>query len=776
MVNEERGKNIVPAEGGRPPKKYVENIEILSRPTDDEQVDPYSYLIIIWKHRKIGLIFIFFVLASALLISILTKPMYLATSTIEVALQKPKVVGFEDVIEVTTRDPEFFNTQKDLIMSRAMAEAVLSKFDLWDHPDFKISQINLNPVSIFYSYLMMAVNSFVNPLKSMFSDSEGQDFSNYADVVKIGLREKIKRDKVVDQFLSRVEVTPTKESRLLTIEFEAFNPQFAAKMSDAIADTYVEWNLERRLQATHGARDFLKKQLAEVKTDLGLSEKILHEYKKKYDIVSIDTDKNKVFGTLDSLNKSLSQTASEKTAKESLFKSVESGDPDSIIEVINDPLIKGLKSDYNKLMVEYSDLSSFYKSEYPSLKRLQAKIEGVRERLKEEINKRVAAIESDYKIVSQKEELLKNRVEEQESLAMSFNEKTIQYRNLEREVKSNQSIYESLLQRLKETDVTEGIKSSPIQVVDHAFIPTKPFKPNTPLNLMLALTVGLIGAVGIAFLREFFDRSVKTPDEIREKMHLPVLGAIYKLNGYKHQKELESPSAKLCIANPRSPFSESIRNIRLSILLSTNGQATSSILVTSPWPGEGKTTLAGNLAISLTFGGKSVLLIDADLRRPGLSKTFGIGEGIPGLVNYLLYLSEMEDIIHSTDIPQLFLLPPGSKIPHDASELLHSDEFKQLLQHVKEKFDYVVIDSSPSIGFSDSFLLSTLVDGTVIVASTGTTTQKDLSYVVKKLYDIDARFLGVVLNRVEEGRDAYYDNYYKYYDNAMTNDKDQKMI
>jgi capsular exopolysaccharide synthesis family protein len=354
-------------------------------------------------------------------------------------------------------------------------------------------------------------------------------------------------------------------------------------------------------------------------------------------------------------------------------------------------------------------------------------------------------------------------VEKQEKLAMALNDKTIQYKNLQREVQSNQSIYESLLQRLKETDVTEGIKSSGIQVVDHASVPLAPFKPNIPRNLMLAFVVGLIGAVGIAFLREFFDRTIKTPDEIRERMRLPVLGTIFKLKNHKPANKLEVPSEMLYLAEPISPFSESIRSIRTSILLSSPDNHLRSLLITSSWPGEGKTTLATNLAISFANGGKQVLLIDGDFRHPSLGRNFGIKNGTCGIGNYLLSNCEINHVIHPTDIPKLSIVPGGSERPRDVSELLHSNQLKRLLQYSSEKFDYIVLDSSPTLGFSDSLMLATVVDGTVVVASTGITMQKDISTIVKRLYDIDARFLGVVINRVEEGRDAYYDHYNRYY-------------
>jgi capsular exopolysaccharide synthesis family protein len=451
--------------------------------------------------------------------------------------------------------------------------------------------------------------------------------------------------------------------------------------------------------------------------------------------------------------------------KESIYESVASGNYDSFFEVVSDPLVEKLKGEYNDLMIQYSDLSSFYKSEYPPLKKLQARIEGVRQRLNSEIKTKVKAIETNYKTAAHKEKLLKTRVDEQEKLAMALNQKTVQYKKLEREVKTNQSIYDSLLQRLKETDVTEGIKSNGIQVVDHASIPLLPFKPNIPRNLILAFVVGLIGAVGIAFLREFFDRTIKTPDEIREKMRLPVLGTIYKLKNSNSSNTLGVNSELLYLAEPISPFSESIRSIRTSVLLSSPNNHLRSLLITSSWPGEGKTTLACNLAISFASGGKDVLLIDGDFRHPSLGRKFGIKNGKCGIGNYLLSKCELNDAVHPTDIPNLAILPGGSERPCDVSELVHSHRLEGLMEYLSEKFEYIIFDSSPSLGFSDSLMLAKVVDGTIIVASTGLTMQKDLTNIVKRLYDIDARFLGFVINRVEEGRDSYYDHYNHYYKN-----------
>lgn len=764
----DRDNDIVPAES-RKIKKYEQDIEIISRPSaESEEIDPYTYLQVIWKHRKIGFIFLFTVVAAALVVSILTKPMYLASSTVEIALQKPNIINIEDVENVNIRDEEFFNTQRDLIQSRAMAEAVLSKFDLWDHPDFKISQPNLNPISILFSYADELFRAAVKPVKSFFAKPEANGIaSEEVDW------DKMRRDGVINAFLSRVTVNPSEDSRLISISFQAYSSQFAAKMADAIADTFVDWSLDRRIEATRNARQFLQKQLDDVKKDLENSEAALHKFSVENGILSLEKNESLIYRQLDGLTSELTKTTAEKAAKESLYKSVKSGNPNAIIEVINDPLIQNLKNEYNRLLVEYSDLSSLFKPEYPPLKKLQARIEGIRSRLNDETEKRVQAIETDFQTASQREELLTERVNDQQQRAMALNEKTQQYKILDREVVGNNSIYDSLLQRLKETDITGGIKSTGIQVVDHAFIPRSPITPNTSRNLMLAVLVGLMGAVGIAFAREFFDRTIKTPEEIREKMRLPVLGVLFKIDEVKGYENLATAPEKLYLADPRSPLSEAFRTIRASIMLSSRDQSIRSVLITSCWPGEGKTTVASNLALSLAFGTNRVLLIEADLRRPSIAKNFGIDDSKPGLSNYLMSYSELSEIIHSTDVPQLSMLPSGSVIPPNPSELLQSEGMNELLKSLKDDFDYIIIDSSPAIGIADSLLISTIVDATVVVASTGITMRRDISHLVKQISDANARFLGVVVNRVELGRDTYYyDRYYKnYYNSDKTKSK-----
>jgi len=228
---------------------------------------------------------------------------------------------------------------------------------------------------------------------------------------------------------------------------------------------------------------------------------------------------------------------------------------------------------------------------------------------------------------------------------------------------------------------------------------------------------------------------------------------------------------KLYMLEPRSPFSEAIRALRASIMICTQDESLRSILVTSCWPGEGKSTIAANLAISLAYGTNRVLLVEGDLRHPTLSKTFGINGSSLGLTNYLMFGTEIGEIIHSTDTPQLFMLPTGFINPSNPSELLHSQKMKELLSKVRSEFEYVIIDSSPSIGLADSLMLSTIVDATVLIAGAGMTVRRDISHVVQQLSNVGAHFLGVVINRLEMGQDSYYYSYDEYYNKDRTQDE-----
>jgi capsular exopolysaccharide synthesis family protein len=391
------------------------------------------------------------------------------------------------------------------------------------------------------------------------------------------------------------------------------------------------------------------------------------------------------------------------------------------------------------------------------VKELGARVAELQRKINEAETSIASSIKSDYEAALKKEETLRESYQKQKTLASALNDKSIQYNILKREVESNETIYNTLLQRLKETEVSSAIKASSIQVVDYAQIPVIPFKPNVTLNLLFACIVGLGGGVFMAFFLEFFDNTVKTSEEVRDKLRLPVLGGVFESNP---ADSLGSPVEKSFLLDPRSHIAESFRTIRTSLLLSTPGKPPRTILITSCFPAEGKTTVSINLASSFAQAGSKVLLLEADLRRPRIGTV--LGNNGNGLSSYLTGNSNLNEVISQGEIPNLYVLPVGL-IPINPAELLGSNRMRELIRTLTEEYDYIIVDGPPALGFVDSHILSSLVDGVAVVVRAGKTPKNSIRELIDRLWSLKANFLGVIVNGVELNQNSYYYKSYNYY-------------
>ena len=570
--------------------------------------------------------------------------------------------------------------------------------------------------------------------------------------------ETAKIEGLISAFLSRVKVSPNRTSRLVHVTFESYDPELAARAVNTLADKFISWLMDRRLDATKAAREFLRRQLDEAKANLERAEEELNKFSKIAGIVSLDSKLNIEYKELAEMNNALAGAEAERVAKEALFSQVKEGDYNSLPQVLDSEIIQNLKEEQAKLQSEYNNMALILKPKYPRMKRLAAQIAEIDARILKETNRVADSIKKDYEAALKKEELLRKQSQQKKNAVGDLNERATQYNILKREVDTNKSIYQSLLQRLKETEVTSGIKASNVQVVDYASTPLSPYKPNVRFNLLIAIAMGLMGGVFLAFLLEYFDNTIKTPDEIRDRLFLPVLGAVpraYEANG----REIE----KAMVSNPKSPIAESFRTIRVSLSLSFPEHPPRSVLITSSQPLEGKTTVSSNLAISLVQAGSKVLIMDADLRKPRLHKIFLNGDGSTyGLSTYLTRAVEIKELIKPTEVKGLDILPSGA-IPPNPVELLSSTKMKELLGELAGKYDYIIVDSPPAVGVADALALSTMVDGVIIVASTGITQKEALRHLKRQLTGLRAQILGVILNRLEAGKRGYGYSYYYYY-------------
>jgi capsular exopolysaccharide synthesis family protein len=423
-----------------------------------------------------------------------------------------------------------------------------------------------------------------------------------------------------------------------------------------------------------------------------------------------------------------------------------------------------LKQAYIQLEAQYMKLSDTFKPEYPEMVRLKNQMQSIQRRMDAEINRIIAGIKNDYESSLRRESLIRQAFDQQKAKVMHMKEQGIQYNILKREADTNKELYKGLLQRMKEAGVSAGLTASNIQVVDQAEIPTGPYKPNKKLNLLLAAVVGLFLGIGLAFFFEYLDNTVKSPEEVEQLIRLPSFGMVPEIS-YERKKRLEKgvslPVELITHGHPKSVLSEAYRNIRTSILLSFSEKPPKKIVITSPNPGEGKTTTVINTGIALSQTGAKVLIIDGDMRHPRVHKIFNEENGA-GLSNFLSGNAPLDAVIKKTEVPNLYYIPSGP-IPPNPSELIGSTLFKEMIKVLGNRFDHIILDSPPALGFADSIILSTTVDGVILVVLGGKTPRETLQRTKEVLQQVNAKILGVIINRVNIHRGEYGYYYYRYH-------------
>ena len=720
-----------------------------SPPHEEKEVNLRDYWKVIRKRQWIIIAFFLIVVITTAIGTFTMKPIYRGTSIIQINKESPQVVDFKEIFAVNMIDMDYYQTQYKILETRSIAKRVVQNLKLAEHPEFLPK-----PETPFQKWK----SNILNPISGLFTSS------NKISNSKKNPSENEKESTLINQFLGKLNIEPIRNSRLVKIHFDSNYPELSAQVPDNLATAYIQQSLETRFIATQQAKEWLTGQLDDLKAKVERADEALQSFGSKHGIISLEEKENVTIQRLTELNEALTKAETERMAKEAVYKQTKDRNFDSLLSILDNRLIMDLKQAYIRVEADYMKLSETFKPEYPEMMRLKSQMQTIQKRIDGEINKIITGIKNDYESGLRKESLLRQAFENQKTKAQEMKEKAIQYNILKRESDTNKELYKGLLQRMKEAGVSAGILASNIQVIDQAELPTKPYKPNRQLNLLLAAVVGLFLGLGLAFFFEYLDNTVKTPEDVEQLIRLPSLGMVPEIS-YERRRRLESgksyPVELISFGHPKSMLSEAYRNIRTSILLSFPERPPKKFVITSPNPVEGKTTTVINTAITLSQTGAKVIIIDADMRKPRIHEIFGEKDGV-GLSNLLSGNASLELVIKKSNIPNLFYIPSGP-IPPNPSELISSGLFKSMMEFLEERFDHIVFDSPPVLGFADSIILSTAVDGVILVVLGGKTPRETLQLAKEFLLQVNAKILGVVINRIDIQQSDYGYYFYRYH-------------
>jgi succinoglycan biosynthesis transport protein ExoP len=701
-----------------------------------------DYWMILRKHQWL---IVSFLLALVTVVTIATfrmQPVYEATTRIEIDRESSNFVPFagNDPYDLYQDLEDYIETQSKIMVSETLATQTIKSLNLDQDPRFG-----------------------------------GRPHSETLEVAapKNGVQSP---PPALGAFLGSLAVKRVPNSRLLDVTFATTDPKLAAAIVNAHVNNFIEQNFRSHYEATTQASNWLANQLDELKGKVEASEDARIKYERDNQIWTIDEKQDVTTQKLADLNRELTGAQADRINKEAIYQLAQAGNYDAIPAVRESPVLQASLKRQGELSDEYTEALNQYGPKFPKVLRIEAQLNEIAQAIDSEKKSIGTQIQAEYQGSRQRELLLKQALDQQKNEAASMADKMVQYNILKRDAEANKQLYDGLLQKLKEAGITAGLRSSNIRVVDPALIPTGPSRPNKSRNITLAVLVGLIGGMGLALLREYLDNTVKNPDDVESLSRLPSLAVVPAFSGSdgdhrgRFQKLLRGSGngfqervALLSHSEPQSQISEAFRALRTSLLLSQADRPPQVILVTSALPHEGKTTAAVNIGVTLAQLGDRTLLVDGDLRKPGISRALHMADGKhAGLSSYLAGVTSLDVVtVPHPLISNLHAIPTGP-IPPNSADLLSSHRLAEMVRELRKRYKFIVIDSPPIMAATDAVILSALVDGVLLVVRSGETPKEAFTRTRDLLNSVKSHVLGVVLNAVDSGSPDYYRSY-RYY-------------
>lgn len=709
----------------------------------EDELDLLAYWHILVKRRWLILGTIAVVLVLAVIHTLLTPSIFRATAMLQITNSGMQVMEVQGMRQASDWDPDFAQTQYQLLQSRDLAQRVAEDLHL---PGSNIFQ-RLEPPS-----WLERVRGLWAPARHVAASAPRPATPVVAPTPAVAEQQLREATRLIEGGLV---IEPIRNTHLVRINYDSTSPQFSAQVANAVADGFIASSMDRDVGASSYASKYLKDQLDQLRSRLEQSERKLVAYAQQEQIVPTDKGSSLVAQNLADLNTSLATVQAKRIQAQALWDEVKAANSDALpTDLTVNPLLGQLQTQLATLQSQYQDQLKTFKPDYPSMAALQGRITAVKRQIDGALAGIRASVKAQYDAAATQEKMLTDQLAQLRTSALEVDSRSIKYNILKRDVDTDRQLYNALLQRYKEVGMAGGVRPSNIAVIDRALVPTSRYSPSLARNATLGLLLGIFLGIGGALVLEYLDNTVKTPDDMEKRLQLGVLGIIPKLGRQTMDEAL---------IDLRSAFAESYRSARTALQFSTDRGVPRTLLITSPQPEEGKSTTALVLARGFAQLGKRVLLIEADLRNPSLARTLHL-DAQTGLSTVLSGAALLPAaVVADASDPRLEIMVSGP-LPPSPAELLASARFVSLLTLAANKYDQVVIDGPPVLGLADAPILANVAEGTMLVIRAGSTPIDAARLSLKRLRAAHAHLIGGLLTWYDAhaGGYGYEGSYYSY--------------
>jgi capsular exopolysaccharide synthesis family protein len=701
---------------------------------NEEELHLREYARIILKRKRIVLAVFIASLVIALLIFLQATPLY--TSSTRLKVEQKSGNPLEDLYGISRQDPAFFNSQIQIIASQSVMGKV-------------VGILNLTETYAHYF-----------PKKKKEKEKEAATHT----VLKVP-GQMTPAEALARNLLDGLKIERVRDSQILNLSYTSRSPDFSFLICSTMPRAYIEQLLEMKMTNTEYTIDWMEKKAATEREKLEESEHSLQNYLVAQDIVTIEDRIALIPERLTQISTQLTEAESRQREFKTMISQIEHTSADSLDAIpaiaseASLQTIRGLIREAEQSMIT---LGQKYGEKHPLRIQAQDTINELQAKKEAESRNIVQRIRNDLQLAKTNQEGLQKQLESTKAEAARLNEKSIQYNILKREIETRKQLYDALVSRIKEQTMTKQIRDVDVYVVEPARMPESPSNQNLPRNLLIAVVLGCVGGIGAAFFLEYLDNTISFCEDAEEKTGVKAIVAIPFIEGEDKYPET------IVIEYPASPEAESYKVVRTALSLSTSTGFPKTLMVTSCYPGEGKTLTCANLAIAIAQANRSVLLIDCDMRRPTLHKVFNTESG-NGFAEILAGQCSPKDAILETAIPNLHFITAGT-IPPNPSDLLSSEEAGRIVASLSADYDVILFDTPPIATVSDSMVLIGYVEKVLLVARSGVTRYEDVNRTMKNLEDAANKVIGMVVNAVDMKRQRYYYPYYKYSQDYAKND------